>query len=944
MGPMATQAGTALTGGLTVPIMAIAAFAMKSASDVNGALRSITRETQLTGTAASGMKESFKKVASEVPASFNEVADSMTLFIQRTGLSGVALETLTKQALNMSRMMGTDVKATTDAVTTAFTAFQIPADQMATEMDHLFVLFQKTGVPMDEVTAAMDKMAPTSRALGLTFDETAATIAKFAAAGLPARQTVSMLTGFVTKMAEEGKNAGVEWKLMFERIKTGTATKDDVALFGASWTKVSDAVKTGKFDIDNLTEAMQDSKGAIDDTATKTATFGERLTMLRNRLEIAFAPIGSAIFDALGQLLTALQPVLNFVTFLAEAFGNLPGPIKMVIIVIAGIAAAIGPILVVVGMLMTSLAPVIALLTGGTLMASIMGIVGAVGAILIPLLPIIIAVVAIGAAFYLLYTYVKPFHDAVDGAYQVIKQMADLLMKGDFGGAFTLLTKSLSGIGDSLTKIDWGGIFAGILDSLSGVLDQALNFISNFDWEGAFKSAIDAIGKFFDSLFGGGGDSKGSSMDLGGQMSKSVDKAGPDIIGKLGNVLAKGFALLPMLFMKASQGLLSALEKVDWGSVAGKIFEAIKGVLITIIAFLKTIPWIEWAIWLFDQIKTVFVTIITWLKTLPWLDYANTVFNALKLVLGTIVVWLSGLPWGEYAIVVWNALVAALGQIVIWFISLPWMSYAQTVWNALITVLATFGSWLIGLVAGIGSSIWGWIVGAVGSFGSWIIGLVGGIGSSIWGWITGAVGSFGSWLIGLVGGIGGGIWSSIVGAVSGFGGYLIGQLSGLPGAITNAVVSGANAFAGAIVSSAQSAVGNISSAIAGAFSGISLHGHVPSIPLILPNGADFAEGGVVTQATFGRFGEAGREMLVPEKYFNLVAPELFNILPNPSGYTPPSATKGSTMSIPSVGGRVSASTNSSTVQYNAYVTVDSENVTRKVFDAFRTLEQYQQLR
>lgn len=568
MGPQLTQVGTAMTAGITVPILAIAGFAMKSASDVNGALRSITRETGLTGVAADSMKASFKTVASEVPSSFNEVADAMTMFIQRTGLSGAALETLTKQALDMSRMMGTDVKATTDAVTTAFVAFGVPAKDMETEMDRLFVLFQKTGVPMDQVTAAMDKMAPTSRALGLTFDQTAATIAKFAEAGLPARQTVSMLTGFVNKMASEGKNAGEEWKLMFERIKAGTATKADVDLFGASWTKVSDAVKTGKFDIEDLTKAMNDSKGAIDDTAHKTASFGDNMKTVMNQLEIAMQPVGSAIYEAFASIMPLLTPLIGFIASITSAFSTLPGPIKMVIIAIAGIAAALGPI-------------ILFLPTIAAAVPIIMAIAAAAGAILIPLLPIIIAVVAIGAAFYLLYTYVKPFHDAVNAAFQVIKQMADLLMKGDFGGAFKLL-------GDSLKNIDWGGILNSIknwFDSIDwrSVGTQVGNLVGSALVE-AFKVAVDIyswLASAFASLIGGGEattagqgmgtQAKGGFLDYFGGVAGGIQTQLSRIHINWGVILGDVGQIFADLGAIAGAGMITAFAEVWNKSPAGKL-------------------------------------------------------------------------------------------------------------------------------------------------------------------------------------------------------------------------------------------------------------------------------------------------------------------------------------------------------------------------------------
>jgi hypothetical protein len=163
-----------------------------------------------------------------------------------------------------------------------------------------------------------------------------------------------------------------------------------------------------------------------------------------------------------------------------------------------------------------------------------------------------------------------------------------------------------------------------------------------------------------------------------------------------------------------------------------------------------------------------------------------------------------------------------------------------------------------------------------------------------------------------------------------------GALGGMASAIGNAVATGANSLAGALVSSAQSAVGNIAGAIGSAFSGIQLHGHVPAIPVILPNGFDFAEGGYFPGKTGGytvNVGEAGDEIVLPRKYFGGIDPSILAMFGVPTSMRQPT-----TAAVP-----MAKSGTTNETHYHTQVIVDSENITRKVFKAFQDLEDYHHL-
>jgi phage-related minor tail protein len=527
------DAGMAMSAAVTVPIVAIATFAMKSASDVNGAMRSIERQTGLTGAALDSVKTQFLNVASNVPEDIGKVSSVFTTLISTLGLIGPQLESVSKQMIDMARIMGVDAVSAAESLSTVFKAFNVPASEMGNRMDELTYVSQNTGVGFDDLSDTMAKAAPIARAAGIGFDETAVMIANFAAAGLPARQSISMLSSVITKLSADGKDAGTEWTKLIQRFKEGKESADDIALLGANVVKFRDAVKTGKIGTDELMDGIKASHGLIEKESEATKTFGERLQILRNRLEIAFAPIGSAIFATLNALLDLLNPVIDIVLGITKAFETLPMPIKMVIVIIGGIAAALGPVLLVVGMIIASLAPlgpmiatIFGFLTGGGIMAALVGIAG----IITPFLPLIagilavviaitIPLIAIGLALVEAWRHSTELHDIFNKIKTILSEFAGhmtaafgKLMSGDIKGALDEVKKGFTDLIAEVKKIDWATVgkeiitqtvkgIRGDIELIKGVWDEVRTTIANWinqqNWEDVGSQLAGIIVKAF---------------------------------------------------------------------------------------------------------------------------------------------------------------------------------------------------------------------------------------------------------------------------------------------------------------------------------------------------------------------------------------------------------------------------------------------------------------
>ena len=578
------------------------------------------------------------------------------------------------------------------------------------------------------------------------------------------------------------------------------------------------------------------------------------------------------------------------------------------------------------------------------------------------LLPAIAIVLAITAGFAVLYATSKTFRDMISGVVTTlqnivgwVKELVGDLMSGNFSkfgddlktgfegainsiknfdfGAWagkmaqvfvesfnTIKNIDWGGIGNSILsaisqyldwsaqvrssfmKVDWGGMLNGFLTAIDNVLTQLLSF----DPTSMINNIINAIGGAFDSLFGGAG-SKG---DVGGQVSKSVQKAGPDILGKLGDVFVKLLVLLPTIFGKIGLALFTALSKVDWGAVFSKLAGAAVTLGTALMSALKGVDWKSIFTLIFVTLTYFGQAIIKAFQTIDWGKAFTTLMAALGVVANAFLTWIIGLPWGTWALDLWNDIVAAL---------------------------ATFGTWLWGLISPLPGQLWAAIVGALGTFGTWL-----------WGLISSAVGQFGSWLEGLVSGIGQAIWGFIQSAVGGFGTDIIGQVSGLAGAIGSAITTGISGMAAGIQSAVSGLGGWLTTSAASFFSGIpaAFSSALGQVKVTLDTTPPFlhislAEGGIVSPHSGGilaTLAEAGEpEVVVPWHRVGEDWGSLISSLPTfgGGGVVVPSG------SVGFAGSKQSGT--SGVTNYNTYVTVDSESMTRKVLAAHVENERYHHL-
>src|SRR5512134_3673338 len=98
------------------------------------------------------------------------------------------------------------------------------------------------------------------------------------------------------------------------------------------------AIREGRFEFQDLLGVLDQSEGAIMDTAKQTMDFGERWAIISNKITTALEPLGSKMLDVASVVLDALMPAVDTLTPIVGRLSEILGEM------IAGFATGEDPI------------------------------------------------------------------------------------------------------------------------------------------------------------------------------------------------------------------------------------------------------------------------------------------------------------------------------------------------------------------------------------------------------------------------------------------------------------------------------------------------------------------------------------------------------------------------------------------------------------------------
>ena len=334
----------------------------------------ITKTGATTDEALDGFKKIYDQLAVDLPVdSFEKVGSAIGEVNTQFGLTDDALQEASRSIIQFAEINDSDITASTINAKKTIEAYDLSVSDLSSTLDTVTYVSQTTGVSVDELFSKMVSGAPQIKELGLTFDEAATLIGSLEKAGVDSGAALSSMSKAAVAYAKDGKTLSQGLQETIDKIKNASSSTEALTeaanVFGTKGaTRMVDAINRGAFSLKNLAGTAEDASGTVAQTFEATLDPIDKQQQQFNALQITLSEIGAAIAEAVAPIMDALIPVLKQ---LAEWFKNLSAPIKQFIIVLGGIlavAAILSPILVAIGIAITTLGtamlPVIAIIAG----------------------------------------------------------------------------------------------------------------------------------------------------------------------------------------------------------------------------------------------------------------------------------------------------------------------------------------------------------------------------------------------------------------------------------------------------------------------------------------------------------------------------------------------------------------------------------------------------
>lgn len=480
--------GEKMTVGVTAPIIAAGAASLAAFGEVDEALDTIITKTGATGKVADSLGESFKKVGANTHLPLQTVGEAIGEVNTQFGFMDKKLEDSTNYLLQYAEINDTDVSQSAVMARQAIEAYGLEYDDLNSVLDVTTKTSQNTGQSVDNLMQKAIDGAPQIKQLGLSFNEGVTLMGQFEQAGVDSGAALSSLSKATVAYAKDGKTLSQGMGELQDKIKNASYETDAInaasEVFGTKGgPRMADAIRRGTLNLEELAKTASESGGAVGDTYEATLDPIDKANMAMNNAKLAMADVGESIQIA---LLPFFEMAIDALQRFKAWFDSLDEGQKNMIVTFALVAAAIGPLLVVLGTLMGSVTKVAGGIRTLQSVFSAMKIALATN----PFLLVIAGIVLLIAGLVLAYNKVKWFHDGVNAFFRGVRDVGVQALRfvgGYIGNVFGGIIANFNNFKNAGMRI-----LNGIVDFITGV------FTGN--WSRAWQGVTNIFGGIFEGI------------------------------------------------------------------------------------------------------------------------------------------------------------------------------------------------------------------------------------------------------------------------------------------------------------------------------------------------------------------------------------------------------------------------------------------------------------
>ena len=396
IGGKVKEVGQGLTTHVTAPILAIGAASIAAFTEVDSAIDGMITKTGAAGEELENMQQAVENIATTIPTDFQTAAGAVGEVSTRFSDVGDNLEELSKKFVEFATINNIDVVTAVDNVQASMAAFGEPTSRAGIVLDTLNGIAQQTGVDINTLTTLLTQNAGVMKEMGLDYEDAANFLANLNKNGVDVNTTMTALKKAWQTASKEGKSMSEMLADMNKKIKEAKTDQEAyqaaIELFGAkAGPAIAEAIRDGRLSLEELNVLMSDYAGNVENTFNATLDPIDQNTMLLNELKLLGSELAATFQD---MLLPVMETLREKLAALREWWAGLDESQQQNIIRIAGIVAAIGPLLVVIGQVISMIGTIMTL--APMIGAAITALSGPVGIVI----GIIAGLVAVGILLY----------------------------------------------------------------------------------------------------------------------------------------------------------------------------------------------------------------------------------------------------------------------------------------------------------------------------------------------------------------------------------------------------------------------------------------------------------------------------------------------------------------------------------------------------------------
>ena len=506
---------------VTAGVTALGTAAVKTASDFDSAMSKVAAVSGATGDDLQDLRDKAREMGSKTKFSASEAAEAMNYMAMAgwktndmlSGIDGI---------MNLAAASGEDLATTSDIVTDALTAFGLTASDSGHFADVLAAASSNANTNVSMLGGSFKYCAPIAGALGFSCEDTAEALGLMANAGIKSTQSGTSMRSIMTALSGDVKFCSAA----FGEMEIATSNSDGsmrslsdiladcrVAFDQMSESEKASSAETlvGKnamsgflalmnaapADIDKLSSAIANCDGtSLSMAETMQDNLAGQLTILKSQLEELAISFGEILMPVIRDIITKIQGFVDKLNALDPAT-------KQTILKIGLMAAALGPLLIVVGKtissigsMMTFISKIPTMIAGAKTAFSTLG--AAIGSISAPVAAVVAVIAVLVAAFVHLWNTNEDFKNSILSIWEQIKSTFERLTSGivdrinalgfDFQNFGELLKAMWNGLCSVLVPVFEGvfqhisNIFTFVTDTILSVLDVFIGLFSG-NWE-----------------------------------------------------------------------------------------------------------------------------------------------------------------------------------------------------------------------------------------------------------------------------------------------------------------------------------------------------------------------------------------------------------------------------------------------------------------------------